>query len=37
MGLVNAIGYPLAATTGLVALGGGLEGLVLVGAVVTDS
>jgi hypothetical protein len=37
MVLVNAIGYQLAATTGLVAPDGGLEGWVLVGAVATDS
>ncbi|CNP28793.1 PE family protein [Mycobacterium tuberculosis] len=33
MGLVNAIGYPIAATTGLLAVAGGVEGLVVVGAV----
>lgn len=36
MGLVNAIGYPLAADVGLVTVGAGLEGLVLLGTVVTD-
>ncbi len=36
MGFINAIGYPIAADAALVALGGGLEGLVLLGTVVTD-
>jgi PE-PPE domain/PE family len=31
VGLINAVGYPIAATTGLLTLLGGLEGLVLVG------
>jgi hypothetical protein len=31
MGLINAVGYPIAATTGLLTVLGGLEGLVLVG------
>ncbi|BBZ42619.1 PE family protein [Mycobacterium conspicuum] len=33
MGLVNAIGYPIAATTGLLIVAGGVEGLVVLGAV----
>lgn len=36
VGLINAIGYPIAADVGLLALAGGLEGLVLLGVVVTD-
>ncbi|ORB42914.1 PE-PPE domain-containing protein, partial [Mycobacterium persicum] len=36
VGLINAIGYPIAADVGLLALAGGLEGLVLLGIVVTD-
>lgn len=36
IGLINAIGYPIAADVGLLALAGGLEGLVLLGIVVTD-
>lgn len=36
MGLINAIGYPVAADTALVALGGGLAGMVLLDAVVTE-
>jgi hypothetical protein len=39
IGLINAVGYPIAATTGLLTLAGGLEGLVLftgVGNVITD-
>ncbi|MHA7653305.1 PE family protein [Mycobacterium sp. ML4] len=36
MGLVNAIGYPIAADVGLLGVGAGLEGLVLLGTVVTD-
>jgi hypothetical protein len=31
VGLINAVGYPIAATTGLLTVLGGLEGLVLVG------
>ena len=31
MGLINAVGYPLAATTGLLTLAGGIEGLVVIG------
>jgi PE-PPE domain-containing protein/PE family protein len=34
VGLVNAIGNPLAATTGLAAVAGGVEGLVLLGGIV---
>ena len=33
MGLINAIGYPVAATTGLLTVAGGVEALVLLGAV----
>jgi hypothetical protein len=33
MGLINAIGYPIAATTGLLTVAGGVEALVLLGAV----
>lgn len=36
MGLVNAVGKPIAATTALAIAGAGLEGLVLLGTVVTD-
>ena len=31
IGLINAIGYPIAATTGLLVVAGGVEGLVLLG------
>ena len=35
VGLINAIGYPIAATTGLVVVAGGVEGLVLLEAAVS--
>lgn len=35
MGLINAVGYPIAATTGLLAVAGGVEALVLLGATVS--
>lgn len=36
IGLINAIGYPIAADAALLGLAGGLEALVLLGAIVTD-